>query len=655
MTQDRFRDMTKQQLIEEIERLEAGSSSRLTAERKLLESEERYRELFEHMGNAVAVYEAVDEGKDFVFRDFNHAAAAIEQVSIQSVLGKRVTEVFPGIVEFGLLEVFERVWRTGQPESHPISFYQDDRVVGWCENVVYCLPNGEIVAIYDDLTEQKQAESVLQYHSMLLEHLSDAVVSTDEDHVITSWNKAAERIYGFSEAEAIGKSTSELVQAEYVSETREAALEHLFETGEWSGDTLQQAKGGRPLEMATSIQLIRDVTGRLLGAVGIHRDVGDQRRLEAKLAQSERLASIGLLAAGVAHEINNPLTHVMYSLGRLVEYFHHVPGREVAVSAELLDLAEGALVGTERIAAIAHQLHTFSRVGDGGPSEVQVNELVETALRFADNEIRFRARVEKQLGNLPTLLVHGGKLAQILLNLLINAAHSIDEGDRENNLITIRTWIEDGQLAISISDTGRGIPGEHLDQIFDPFFTTKAVGRGSGLGLWVCSNFVSNLGGSVEAQSVVGEGSQFVVRLPCVEPDHATRSDQIGQAKLPGPKRRLLLVDDEVTVVMVIKAMLKDRHELVVAHSGEEAIAELEDRERFDGVICDLMMPGLTGMDVHAFLRDRGDELADRMLFVSGGAFTPRAKEFLASVPNPKLLKPFKREDLLAGIRLILD
>ncbi len=490
---------------------------------------------------------------------------------------------------------------------------------------------------------------------MLLDNLSDAVVSTDQDHVITSWNKAAERIYGFSEAEALGKTTVELLQPEYVSVTREEALSQLFATGQWSGETRQNAKGGRPLQIISSVRLVRDSAERLLGAVGIHRDVGEERRIEAKMAQSERLASVGLLAAGVAHEINNPLTHVMYNLGNLVEYFREGPGRAVAESSSLLKGAEDALDGTERVKTIVHQLHTFSKVGDGGLGRVHIHDIVDTALKFAENEIRFRARLSVEFDHVPAVMVNEGKLAQIFLNLLINAAHSIDEGDLDNNLISVRSWIDGDELAVSISDTGRGIPRENLDQIFDPFFTTKAAGQGSGLGLWVCNNVITNLGGSIEAHSVVGEGSQFIVRLPYVEPEPPAPNRPATPIGEPSPGRSLLLVDDEPTVVMVIQAMLKGQHKFVVASSGEEAIAALNNDAQFDGIICDLMMPGQTGMDVHAFLREQGSDLADRILFVSGGAFTPRAKEFLASVQNPKLLKPFTREDLLAGLKLILD
>jgi len=654
--------MSREQLIRQVQDLRARVEELEAPDKP---GGERYRQLFENMRSAVAVYEAVDEGADFVFTSFNRAAAEIDQADPADVIGKRVTEAFPGVAEFGLLEVFRSVWKDGRPQSHPISFYQDDRIAGWRENMVFRLPNGEVVAIYEDRTKEKQIEAELRYHADLLENLSDAVVSTDHDHVIRSWNKAAEEIYGYSEEEAIGRSTTELLKVEYV-EDREAALRTLIETGFWSGDTVQYAKGGRALRILASVKVVRDEDGKLLGVVGINRDVGEQRELEAKLAQNERLASLGLLAAGVAHEINNPLTYVLYNLEQLAKRLGELaqpaeplrlltalaassPGEHLSA---LHSFSERALEGAERVKQIVKDLNAFAHVGDEGLQAVQVNDVLRTAIKFAGNEIRFRARLQDELGVLPRIMVNEGKLAQVFVNLLVNAAHSIEEGDREGNLIRVRTWMDEGQIAISVRDSGQGIPQQHLPRIFDPFFTTKEIGKGSGLGLSICHSIVSGIGGSIQVRSAPGQGSCFLVRLPCNEP----KSGPAGSAAPARALRRhsILVVDDEPMIADVINRMLRADQDVTIASSGEQALELLAASPPFDAIICDLMMPGLTGMDVHAWLQERRDALAERMLFISGGAFTPGSKAFLSRIANPVIYKPFDRKALLDALCQVL-
>ena len=642
--------LTREQLEERVRELEArvddhGQDGPTIAE-------QRYRQLFEHMRSGVAVYRAVDDGADFEFLDFNRAGAAIEQVPRESVLGRRVTEAFPGVEQFGLLDVFRRVWVTGEPESHPIRFYKDARIAGWRDNFVYRLPSGEIVAIYADVTTQKKAEEELRYHAIILDNLSEAVVSTDITHVVRSWNKAAEAIYGYTEAEALGRTTAELVRPEYVNEDPDEAVRTMLETGSWTGETIQHTKDGRPLQIESSVRVLRDDQGQVPGVVGIHRDVSEQRLIESKLAQNERMASVGLLAAGVAHEINNPLTYVLYNLERVVQLL----GSEPSGSKDmLLEKAADALEGARRVRTIVKDFGAFSRVGHDEMCAASVNDVLRTAIKFAGNEIRFRALLKVAFGDVPAILLPEGQLAQVFLNLLINAAHAIAEGDPAHNEISVRTWAEADVVAVEITDTGCGIPAQHLDSIFDPFFSTKDIGKGAGLGLSVCHSIVTGLGGSIDVTSRVGEGASFLVRLPVRTSDEEV---PVPPAPEPGPlpnNVRILVIDDEPEIARITREMLVDADEVRIATSGQAALAILEQADPFDAIICDLMMPMVTGMDVHAWLSERGDTQAARMVFMSGGAFTPRAKAFVEEVGNPKLLKPFGVADLLAAVATVMD
>jgi nitrogen-specific signal transduction histidine kinase/ActR/RegA family two-component response regulator len=388
-------------------------------------------------------------------------------------------------------------------------------------------------------------------------------------------------------------------------------------------------------------------------------DVTEQRQMQASLAQSDRLASMGMLAAGVAHEINNPLTYVLYNLQSIAE---DLPALADAARAagdgapdDLLRCAEHALEGACRVRDIVQDLKTFTRVDEERAVRVSLNETIETAINMAFNEIKYRATLVKDLGDLPILMANDGKLAQVFLNLLVNAAQAIEEGDVERNEIRVRTWAEGEQVMAEIRDTGQGITKEHLGRLFEPFFTTKQVGVGSGLGLSICHNIVTGLGGTIEAESEPGRGTRFLITLPVRDVEEAGEATADLRNQAPTAGGRLLIVDDEAHVGEAMARMLESDHVSVVATSGQEAMQILEEDTRFDAIISDLMMPDITGMDLHDWLVERHPFLARRMLFITGGAFTPRAKEFLNRVKNPRLEKPFDPHSLRAWLRQIVS
>jgi two-component system NtrC family sensor kinase len=312
---------------------------------------------------------------------------------------------------------------------------------------------------------------------------------------------------------------------------------------------------------------------------------------------------------------------------------------------DLLDRAKQALDGAERIKNITKGLASFSRVERGDTAIVDLNRAAEHAATMASSEIRFRAKLVLDLGKIPTVRASEGKLAQVFLNLLVNSAHAIEEGGAEHNRITVRTWAEDERVFAEVSDTGSGIPQEDLDRIFEPFFTTKAVGRGTGLGLAITRSIVTELGGDIRVDSAVGQGTRFVVRLP-IHRASPQSEEAVGARQQEGPapsvvRGRVLVVDDEDGVRSTLTRMLRQDHEVVAARSGMEAKSLLEEDRRFDLILCDLMMPEMSGMDLHAWLGQTAPSLASRVVFVTGGAFTPRASEYLAKAGNLRLEKPF--------------
>ncbi len=237
------------------------------------------------------------------------------------------------------------------------------------------------------------------------------------------------------------------------------------------------------------------------------------------------------------------------------------------------------------------------------------------------------------------------------MNLLVNAAHAIPEGDAERNEIRVVTRTDEaGHAVVEIRDTGAGMEPEVVSCIFDPFFTTKPVGAGKGLGLSITHEIVTSLGGTIQAESELGRGSVFRIRLPSSQVVTEAAPEQPVLPAQPPRKPRVLVVDDEVPMLDMCERILAPGYVVRTARSGRAALERLEAGERFDVIVCDLLMPDVTGMDLYATLRRTLPEVADRMIFVTGGAFTKRAQDFMDSVSNPRLPKPFDRETLLQVI-----
>lgn len=379
----------------------------------------------------------------------------------------------------------------------------------------------------------------------------------------------------------------------------------------------------------------------------IARDITERRQLEAQLAQADRLASVGTLAAGVAHEINNPLTYVI----------HHLQEIEQGMKAQdrhISSLAGQAAAGAQRIRTIVKDLMLFARHEQGGRSDaVDVHELLEKAIQLGFTHIRHRAQLVRDFGDVALVAGDAGRLSQVFLNLLVNAAQAIDVGDADNNEIRVTTRVADGMVAVRVSDSGSGIPEGVRERIFEPFTTTKGVGEGTGLGLWICHSLVSEADGRIELETELGEGTAFTVYLPLALDDRPPPASAApppeGPRRLP-PGLRLLVVDDEVLIGRLIQAGLADEADVIAVNSGREALELLQEDETFDVILSDLMMPDVTGMELHACLEANAPHLAERMVFMTGGAFTDEDRRFLDSVESRRVPKPFSMADIRKAI-----
>ena len=413
--------------------------------------------------------------------------------------------------------------------------------------------------------------------------------------------------------------------------------------------------------------LSRDAENKAVRMVASMLDVTENRAIEAKLIQAERLASMGTLAAGVAHEINNPLTYVMANVGhvseRLTKLINILGGPSAAEAGpsgalprqlvELIGALSEAQEGAVRVRQIVRDLKVFSRGRDDHQETADLRRVLESSLSMAGNEIRHRARVVKDFAPVPPVDASESKLGQVFLNLLINAAQAIPEGNVSANEIKVSTATDpEGRAVVTISDTGCGVAQEVVEHIFDPFFTTKPIGVGTGLGLFICHGIVKGLGGDITVDTDAGRGARFRVTLPAALPRATVDSGPVAARPAePRVRRRILLVDDEVNLAAGLQRALSREHTVVVATSGREAKGILAEDEGFDVILCDLMMPDVTGMELHAYVLAERPHLASRMIFMTGGAFTEGARVFLENVPNIRVEKPFEIDRLRATLR----
>jgi CheY-like chemotaxis protein len=309
------------------------------------------------------------------------------------------------------------------------------------------------------------------------------------------------------------------------------------------------------------------------------------------------------------------------------------------VTAELSDALEAA----ERVGNIVRDLKIFSRPEEDKRGPVDVRRVIESCLRMASNELRHRAKLVKTLAEVPPVFANESRLGQVFLNLIVNAAQAIPEGQASAHEIRVVTKLDArGTVVVEVADTGSGMPPEVVRRLFTPFFTTKPVGVGTGLGLSICHRIVASLGGQITVDSAVGKGTSFLVRLPSTKDEAGTTVGKAQVSVPPSSRRgRVLVVDDEPLAVSAAKRCLAGEHDVISTDSAREAIERIRAGERFDAIICDLMMPQVSGMDLYAELGAAAPELQQRIIFLTGGAFTPRARQFLDEVKSPRLEKPF--------------
>lgn len=402
-------------------------------------------------------------------------------------------------------------------------------------------------------------------------------------------------------------------------------------------------------------------------------------KLQQQLLHADRLASIGQLAAGVAHEINNPAAYVLGNLEMMEE---HVDAffaafatiRDIAGSRpdpalkaaldrvleehaidenidECRDMLAANLYGMEQIQSIIGNLRMFSRMEDEEYEPVQLAEIIEAACKIVHSEIRQSAVLILELESLPTIIGDRGRLVQVFTNLLMNATQAIEQGPAEQNRIELTGHEQGGMISVVIADSGRGIPDRQLSRIFEPFYTTKSRERGTGLGLSLCMDIVRKHSGDIRVTSELGVGTRFEVLIPRDTGLVATRKLRRQTPSMPPIRRaRVLVIDDEREIRNTYRRIMQSEHDVVEASNGRTALDILASDQGFDVIFCDLIMPELDGVALYEEIRRRWPALLERVVVCTAGPTTERTRTFLASIDSPRLHKPISRNSLLRAV-----
>jgi PAS domain S-box-containing protein len=378
------------------------------------------------------------------------------------------------------------------------------------------------------------------------------------------------------------------------------------------------------------------------------RDVTERKALESRLAEAERLAALGRLSAGVAHELNNPLTHLVLAVTRLRQLMDTVTRANVdVVLADARSKIAFMADDIDRMMVIARELRLFASPQPTSREPVDLRDVLESALRTVEETDRGHGiRIERHQQEVGPADADPSRLVQVFINLVRNAFESLRDGAPgrvPTVTLTLRAVGED-RVAAEVADNGPGIPADMRERIFEPFFTTKRYGAGAGLGLAISRSLVQALGGTLEVESDAVRGTVFTVVLPCWR-----RSAQIAATVRPATGRlRVLVIDDEISIGRTIDSIFEDQHDVVVTTSARDALAQLEQGMSFDVILCDVVMPGASGVDFYEQLRAFRPELCDRVIFMTGATLGSDQGRSLAALPNAVLEKPFDLDRLEA-------
>lgn len=617
--------------------------------------EKLYRAAFEHAADAVVAL-----SKDRTILAANTAAGHLFSTPPSELVGRSSMELYDGADEAS-----EAVWRSLEEgrtvRSEVRIFARDGRSLRDIEvtSQGHVVP-GIHIAILRDVTNTKRRELTSRRYELLREHTEDVLLFIARDGRIVEANRAAEKTYGFTRAELLQTTIADLRHESTRTDLRDRLAE-AFERGV-RFETFHRRKDGSAFPVEVASRAAKVGGDELL--LSVIRDVTERRELHAKLLEADRVWTFGMMAAGIAHEINNPLAYALANAEVLARTLPELSRKAKDAAngdgsaddrAELVsglarceEMLGVAAEGLERVRAIVRDLKMFSRSDPEEGVLVDLHQVLDAALNVAHGELRHRATITRAYVEPPPVRGSSSRLGQVFLNLLVNAAQAIPRDRARGGVVRVETSSTDaGWAKIVISDDGVGIPKAAQARLFEAFQTTKH-GEGTGLGLYISRAIVVAHGGRIAVESIEGEGTRVTVLLP---PYTASRrSSAPASSSSRAVHRRVLVIDDEAAIGSAIRALLEPHHTIEVETSVASATARLERDEAFDVVLCDVMMPGASGLDLFDMIRARHPHLAPKFVLMTGGILDESLRVRAVASGAPCLEKPLSLAELLDAI-----
>ena len=633
-------------------------SERKLAEDALRESEERFRQIAE---NIQEVFWITDIEKQQVL----YVSPAYERiwgrscVSLQGTPQNWYEAIHPDDQNRVVQAAATR--QTDGTYDEEFRIIRPDGSMRWIRSRAFPVRNatGEVyrvVGVAQDITERKRSRDQLHEQASLLDKARDAILVRHLEHGITYWNKSAELLYGWTAEEVRGRQTGDLLYRDRAA--YELAIAAVLRKGEWSGEIQQVTKSGVLILIEARWTLVRDEAGRPQAVLAINSDITEKKKMEQQFLRAQRMESIGTLAGGIAHDLNNVLAPIMMSIDLL-----RMTSRDERAKSVLSTIE----TSTRRGADMVKQILTFARGVEGERTILEVRHIIQDMQHLVQDtfpkEIVFRAELDAEL---PLISGDHTQLHQVLLNLCVNARDAMPKGGTliikattlqvDDNYAGMTSGSTPGRyLMVKVTDTGMGIPPEVVNKIFDPFFTTKEVGKGTGLGLSTVLSIVKSHGGFLNVYSEPGNGTTFSVCFPAME---ATDGEEVAVQEDTHPRgngEMILIADDEAAVRCITQQTLESYgYRVTVAADGTEAVALYSmHRAEIAVVVTDMMMPVMGGQATIQVLQRLNPEV--KIIAASGLANDGSAARAAAMGVKHFLPKPFTAQTILMALRQILS